>query len=54
MRPVAAGGSAPSSRSRTANNEALRTDELLAFARELVDPPAAPARPQMTARAPAA
>jgi len=40
-----AAGVAPSSKRKTANSEPLRVDELLAYARELIDPPApTPAR----------
>ena len=35
---------APSSARRTANSEPLRVDELIGYARELIDPPAAPRR----------
>jgi hypothetical protein len=39
-----AGTVAPTSARRTANSEALRVDEVLGYARELIDPPAPPAR----------
>jgi hypothetical protein len=46
---------APSSARRTANSEALRVDEVLSYARELIDPPEPPARvPMRTADASAA
>jgi hypothetical protein len=44
-----AGTVAPSSARRTANSEALRVDEVLSYARELIEPPEPPARVSMRA-----
>jgi hypothetical protein len=38
---------APSSRKRTANSQAVSRDEILSWARELIDPPQAPVAPQL-------